>query len=107
MSTADNLRSAKRLIKDPRRWCQRTMYRDKDGNMCGRKRAVSWCADAAVSEIRKKYFLACPEIRLLDLSAREFGYARSCDLNDSTDHPTVMKMFNRAIELEKAQSGGS
>ena len=38
----------------------------------------------------------------LNIAAREEGYGGFSELNDRTDHPTVMAMFDRAQELRLA-----
>lgn len=100
MSIAEKLRTAKALIEDPARWCQGTAAKSATGFLVDwdSPDALQWCAYGAFrragADTAKEWgFMWAAASALMD---RYVGPSR---LNDSTDHPTVMKMFDRAIEL--------
>lgn len=106
-TTADKLREAKALIEDPERWCQGALRRDKYGNAGAiGGEVVERCADGAVAEVLGQYRTDDPVFAPLNAAAVEMGFENSACLNESTDHPTVMKMFDRAIELAEREERG-
>ena len=78
------LTEAQARIRDPANWCQRAFI--IDGRMC----AVGALAP----------YMATPETGhahlMLARAAKTLGHDCVSLLNDSTDHPTVMRMFDLA-----------
>lgn len=105
-STADILRAAKAKIEDPARWCQGQPAKDAKGYQIatGSRLATAWCAWGAccsVAGVRDAGF----GLALVNLNrvACRAGFGSAQELNDSSDHPTVMAMFDRAIELAEQE----
>lgn len=99
-----DLRAAKALIEDPDRWCQGAFAKMSNGMevMPINSAAHSYCAlGSAIKVSNQEFTLAAA----LNRTAKKMGHDYASVLNDSTDHPTVMKMFDLAIELalEEAQ----
>ena len=90
--TKQQYRDARKLIEDPAHWCQHTAYcTDENGVVVAR------CAMGAVSMIA-----ANDHVYELRQAATEInGHWAVSALNDATDHATVLRMFDRAIELAK------
>lgn len=88
MSTATNLRRAKALIDAPKKWCQ-VHY----------KIGTRKCTYGALNLACKKSRDFLVEENFLFAAAQELGFRNPTNLNDESDHATVMKMFDRAIEL--------
>ena len=96
------LRAAKARIENPENWCQMALALTRE---CKRvraddKNAVQWCAVGTL--------VAMPnalqrEFTLLSKAAKECGFPTIATLNNETDHPTVMRMFDRAIELAQQE----
>lgn len=96
------------IIK-PERWCQKNYALSRKGNPVIEtgKSACQWCSAGSVRKIEKIYFSkwACKFTSsytpraYLDNAAAELGYHNYVGLNDNTDHDTVIKMFNLAIEM--------
>ena len=99
MTTADKLREARDLISDPERWCQECYARDKNGApvLYESLAAVRWCALGACEKVGA-------DVRILWRAAERMKGFDPADINDSTNHPTVMKMFDLAIELAEKES---
>lgn len=101
--TVKRLETAKHLIDNPDNWCQRE-YR-KGNKMCATA-ALSW-----VMYRGDPYMFAIDPSRAADMlreAAEEIGRSifKLPDLspmyiNDRTDHETVMRMFDLAIEKAK------
>ena len=99
--TAALLRKAKALIDTPEKWCQGAMALDRLGRVCFDPMGsyvVRRCAIGAAATID-----GCGWSRPLKAAAKEMGYRDPGDLNDRTDHLTVMRMFDRAIELAREE----
>ena len=95
--TVTLLRQAKLKIADPKNWCQGRLH-SEDGNQHCAAGAIQICSNST-----REMDLA---FRKLDAAAREFTPFRTfIDLNNTTDHPTVMKMFDRAIEMAMVSEG--
>ncbi len=98
--TAALLRKAKALIDTPEKWCQGTCARDARGKavLLGSATAVAHCSFGAVWALSANTQQAASLLRRV---GAEMGYGGEVVLNDSTDHPTVMRMFDRAIDLAR------
>lgn len=85
------LSAAQERIREPENWCQKSYGGDDGPN----------CAVGALWTVAR----GCdyrPAYRLLNMASRELSGRIASFLNDTTDHPTVMVMFSRAIELRLA-----
>lgn len=91
------LSAAQERIREPENWRQHDYGRflEQTGPIC---------ADGALlfAVNPDQHSLFRQASRLLCRAAHEQKFQGSIDLNDSTDHPTVMAMFSRAIELRLA-----
>lgn len=104
MSTADKLREARALIEDPAHWCKNINAANIDGHECQvlSTSAVKFCAEGARWRVLghwRREFAAYALIK----AAQDLGYKDVIDLNDDSNHATVMKMFDCAIELASAE----
>lgn len=100
------LKKAKALIADPEHWCRRRVATNAggDGVPATSPSAVSWCSIGAVSAVTVDVDVKQHAWMMLERAAEEMGFEEDAEaaaacLNDETDHPTVMKMFDRAIAL--------
>ncbi len=98
------LRSAQERIRKPENWCKGLLWQT---SLSGTRQ---WCAFGTVYDGREVSFLQMREAtNLLNRAAMEMGHVKVgqvlalVNLNNSTDHPTVMVMFDRAIELREAE----
>lgn len=97
------LSAAQERIREPENWCQGTMWRTTDNDV------KQWCARGAVYWTYNEKNNDEAD-NLLNRAANEMGYSNNSKtgrnaivlLNNTTDHPTVMAMFSRAIELRLA-----
>lgn len=108
--TTEALIKAKALIADPKRWTQSFYARDKDGNHCSwcDEKATCWCATGARNRVISQKLVDFPlrmrVVAFMDAAAVKLGgvnsvfFSSAVALNDLTDHATVMKMFDLAIE---------
>ena len=93
------LSAAQERIRNPENWCKNRIYRQTaDGT-------EQWCAVGAFYGGSSH---DVPAFGLLDRAAGLMGYSSSVGgdllkLNNTTDHPTVMAMFDRAQELRRAE----
>ena len=96
------LRKAKALIDTPEKWCQGVCARDRNGVgvLTDGGLAVSRCAMGAIWAVsragRCDWFLH-------EAARQMFGADCAADVNDTTDHPTVMRMFDLAIEMAREE----
>lgn len=101
---AEILKAARALIEDRIRWTQHTYARGKSGRPVypEQRSAVSWCALGAICKVtdtnplRSDYPVA---VEYLRRSAEEIGFTSVELVNDGRFHSTVLRMFDRAIEL--------
>lgn len=98
------LRSAKRMISDPRHWTCGEYARTARGNPIGVEcaAAVSFCSIGALalaSGLSVKAAEDSPACGFLDAAAKEKNYCWVHSLNDGGGHEMAMAMFDRAIEL--------
>lgn len=101
-SAVEVLKKAKALIADPEHWCQGVMAKNDFGSEVypDDLDACRWCAEGgmrAVQPFGTHSFTSAWD--LLKEAAAEVGYMSPVSLNDEANHPTVMKMFDRAIAL--------
>lgn len=89
---------ARALIADPRNWTQGMAARGQDGTQVFffEPTAVQFCA---VGACRRATNDPCVEFEELDSAAQDLGYGEAYLLNDRTDHATVLRMFDLAIEM--------
>jgi hypothetical protein len=105
MNTTEVLKQAQELIRNPEDWCQGELARDNrniyiDINADG---ACRFCSEGALRVVHgKDDFLGTVSWDLINEAAVFLGQKNAIMLNDKTDHATVMKMFDKAIELSEA-----
>ncbi|MGI9449346.1 MAG: DUF6197 family protein [Geminicoccaceae bacterium] len=101
MTPREILIAAKAKIEDPERWCQGWFARDIAGHPIGSRNpgACKWCSLGAIRVVWGPLSYESKVLQTLAVAALDQGFQLPEDLNDNTDHPTVMKMFDRAIEL--------
>lgn len=113
MTPAEILRAAKAKIADPARWCQGEEARneDREGTFAGAEDACQWCALGATGAVvPRTLVIMCDADILLNRAAVAMGYLETDELppaahlNDTTDHETVMALYDRAIELAEAEA---
>jgi hypothetical protein len=102
-SVKTNLIKAKKLISDPKKWTQGWYAKNNHGQYTwpAHEDAVCFCSIGAVIKIdgRPPYANAVErEAKLLDAAARKLNFGSYIELNETSDHRTVMKMFDLAIE---------
>lgn len=97
MTPAEELMAARDVISDPKNWIKRALAVDHYGFGTKLQSAVKFCANGAMC---KAHCNGAAQ-SALNRTAREMGYDSVPDLNDKTDHNTVMEMFDRAIRLAK------
>lgn len=76
--------------------------RDSEGNKVNPQdsRAVKWCS---VGALMKFYVEPKERYQYIDKAAVQLGYSSTIHLHDKSDHETILKMFNLAIELIKKE----
>ena len=100
------LRKAKALIDTPEKWCQGSEAADKNGRLvrASSSEALGRCSLGALiaSGVNDE---SDPIVMKLNIAAVMLGFDATdneyaaANLNDTTDHPTVMRMFDLAIRL--------
>lgn len=105
------LSEAQELIRDPKNWCQGPFALDAEGVSVspGSSSACCFCADGAMERVlsdQLDFSTYNKARRVLTDAAFDMGVLGVVFLNETTDHPTVMKMFDLAIELA-AQEGAA
>ena len=103
MTPAEILRAAKAKIEDPAHWCQGEYAKDALGQRASEysDEACAWCAMGAFHTIDNGS--SYDAFRSLAKAANEIHQGWGIpNVNDNTDHATVMRMFDRAIELAEA-----
>src|SRR4051812_47842004 len=99
LTVLEVLKRARAKIEKPESWCQRAYARDRFGQIIHVQSASAckWCALGAVKALRPLFNRAEKE-RLVE-AVKAMGFHGGVpDLNDETDHPTVLRMFDLAIE---------
>lgn len=96
---SDLLKRAREKIAKPENWCQRAFAKDADGGICQTQSPIAtcWCAIGALLAVRGDSYRGLALIRLTK-AANILGYAYASVLNDKTDHETVLKMYDIAME---------
>ena len=110
------LSEAQELIRDPSKWSQGALARNKDGVAVHSddKSACSWCALGAVDFIgtkRREYIATSRALDAMSLAAEDWAHTASGTLgetaptwvNDYFGHAAVMEMFDRAIQIAKEE----
>ena len=94
-SVVEVLRAARERISDPAGWCQKRAV-DSGGGVCASQAVVAASAAFPEDAGRRASFL-------LSKAAVESGFRHAPELNDTLDHPAVLEMFGRAIDLAEAE----
>ena len=110
MSTVETLKKARSLISGPGRWVRAWGVKDGDGEM-------AYCAVGAVKVAAGLHYSPTGRNTANEESkaavaalAKVVGGSRRGDVveyNDSHDQDCVLKMFDAAIEAEKAKEASS
>jgi len=99
MTTLETLRAARALISKESNWTQGRSARNARGERLDPtdSGAVKWCALGAVAKIGDT---GCWIIMALDDACHRLGLRGHIeDVNDTTDHRTVLKVFDLAVKL--------
>ena len=104
------LRKAKVLIDTPEKWCQGTGGQDLMGRSVSplSRKAIRFCSIGASSKCGGSYIFDLEHF--LNEAAQKMGFhatageSAAANLNDTTDHPTVMAMFDLAIRLANEEA---
>ena len=108
MTTLEGLQKVRELLSDESQWCQRALARDKDGfpMLPEEQGAVQYCLNGAVRKVAGDADVSDPIAEALERAARVMGYlsvgfsSPHVRLTNETDHPTVLKCIDLAIEME-------
>jgi hypothetical protein len=100
-----DLRAARALIEDPKRWTKGEEARNADGDPIhpSKPEAVCWCALGATIRVGgnradlRTLTMACA---LRDAEPSGFGVV---DVNDRDGHAAVLALYDRAIAKEEAK----
>ena len=110
MNAKEILIAARDKIADERRWTQQAFARDVHGRIIGLSEdpgATCWCAIGAMEAVTAgdrsprgstSYLTYRRAVTTLQEASHALGYQGVVRLNDDSDHATVMKMFDKAIE---------
>ena len=115
MNTANILKMAKAKIENPEHWCVHEEARNKHGLMvqADAPGACQWCAYGALFAVAPppaaRLVVEClDEVASKAIQGFEFlpgqDWVHADFVNDTTDHATVMRMYDLAIE--KAERDG-
>lgn len=107
MNTLKVLKDARAKIENPEHWCQGHYAVTTAGKGVGpaHPRACAWCAQGALEASGFTPY-SSDAIGLAQLAAEELGFASIPELNDTTDHATVLTMLDRAIERARRDGEG-
>ena len=108
MTTVEILEKARDLISDPERWAKGYYAHDKDGDYVPPRdgNACKWCAAGATIVVSpdddnddSRHALALLQ------KALPSGFLFATNYNDrpTTTHADILALFDRAIELAKAE----
>ncbi len=105
MTTKQNLIAAKALIDTPEKWTQGAYCRDAEGvsKLLGDTSICKYCTVGAIRTVLGKMdpyesLVGTTEWQALRVGALSLSYQHPISVNDTTNHPTVMKMFDLAIK---------
>ncbi len=104
-----NLEAAKAKIATPEAWMQGFYAEDATGNQINGNdpSAVCFCAYGAVEAATGKIHgnSSIPEIKILDTASESISRMHASSYNDAKDrtHAEVLVLFDKAIELAKAE----
>ncbi len=100
MTIKQTLIDAKALITDPDKWTQGVSARKANGEAVGsqHKEACQFCALGAVRRAHPPFKGFTQTVDVLEAAAVKLGSQDVVDLNDHSDHPRVMEMFDLAIK---------
>ena len=106
MKPSELLTKAKALIADPEHWTKGWYAHNAEGQDVGPAEpdAVCWCSLGALEKVAHEEHTcgAClAATRYLAKVSDECGYSGIPYFNDNSSHETVMKAWDRAIELAK------
>jgi hypothetical protein len=102
MNAVEQLTAARELIADPEHWTQGAFARDDHELACSSRdpNAQRWCAWGALVHIPTSLM---PDIFLLR-AAQDLYQASPQVVNDQLGHDQVLRMYDRAIKLAKANA---
>lgn len=101
MSTLETLTKARELIADPDHWTKGVLARDDLDitTSTTSENACKWCSVGAVDAVcGDDYDAYYDAVGKLNFQAVKRGYDFVAELNDSTNHATVLEMFDDAIK---------
>ena len=106
MKPSELLTKAKAVIADPKHWTQGRYAQDAKGYSTGPTTpdAVCWCSLGALSKVAYEdsaHSSLLMTAGYLSRVSAEYGYNGIPDFNDDSSHETVMKAWDRAIQLAK------
>lgn len=107
MTTLEILRAARALIAQPGRWCQGALARNLSNAevSCFSGEACAHCATGATSIAAGDHEGSYAADTALTTTAQDMGFEDAVDLNDATDLPTVLAMFDATIARLEGQGG--
>lgn len=102
------LRRAQERIRDPEGWCVGSPVsrsRDNRGKNCAESALALELGVDYLDDKDWTLLHSTPAYELLLRAAEQVkpGTIKVWEVNDDTDHPTVMRMFERAIELAEQE----
>lgn len=102
MTAKDRLVAARKKIEDPANWIKGRYAADANGEKClsHSAEACKFCALGALFSTEAGYFNE-PSVDILYEASHELGFDGVTEMNDDerTDHPKVMALYDKAIEL--------
>lgn len=94
------------LIEDPKRWCQGTYARDREGVDCDddSEMACSWCVEGAILRVGTLGVWFDAQDFLEGVSARWLGFGvLPHDINDDLGHLPTLCLLKTAIAEAREQ----
>ena len=101
------LKHAKHIISNKSNWTQHYFAHNAAGHRESAlsRQAVCWCSLGALQksyrEIGKDYDYFETATHCLHEAARKLNYTSAPELNDTSTHTNVMRMFNKAMKIAK------
>lgn len=104
MTPVEILTKARALIEKPENWTQYVYARDIYGNpiVALEKEAACFCSYGAVDRVAGSEEIAATALGPLGDAAWAVGKMSVSMVNDRSDHPTVLRMFDLAISKAQA-----